>query len=219
VSALTTEQVEEILAGRKRCPTCRCNWIVSPPTEIEDGDGNKIGLVRCVSCKAVYDDPQTVSSLATELLALRKRVALLEPAVIAAQSALAEYIVPDSGISEHDCVNNLLGILDDQDFVREMRALPTSARVEAEWQDISTAPIGRKIDLWLWNIGEYDEPVDGFRFPEVELIGPMPYPFKYWDDDGEPKVFHPDENGQFVSYWRDVPAAPSMALPTPKVSA
>lgn len=29
-----------------------------------------------------------------------------------AQAILAEYIVPDSGISDHECINRLLGLLD-----------------------------------------------------------------------------------------------------------
>ena len=47
-------------------------------------------------------------------------------AVEQAQDVLAEYIVPDSGISDTECVNSLLGILDHQDLVRAMRASPTS---------------------------------------------------------------------------------------------
>jgi len=38
-------------------------------------------------------------------------------AVIAAQDILAEYIVPDSGISDAECVNRLFGVLDDQRLV------------------------------------------------------------------------------------------------------
>lgn len=47
-------------------------------------------------------------------------------AVEQAQDVLAEYIVPDSGISDTECVNRLLGILDHQDLVRAMRASPAS---------------------------------------------------------------------------------------------
>lgn len=43
-----------------------------------------------------------------------------------AQDVLAEYIVPDSGISDFECVNRLLGILDDKELVRRMRAAPPS---------------------------------------------------------------------------------------------
>lgn len=38
-----------------------------------------------------------------------------------AQDILADYIVPDSGVSDFDCVNQLLGVLDRQDLVRTMR--------------------------------------------------------------------------------------------------
>lgn len=39
------------------------------------------------------------------------------------QDILAEYVVPDSGISDHECINRLLGVLDNQELVREMRAI------------------------------------------------------------------------------------------------
>lgn len=32
--------------------------------------------------------------------------------IVKAQEILATYIVPDSGISDHDCINSLLGLLD-----------------------------------------------------------------------------------------------------------
>ena len=39
-----------------------------------------------------------------------------------AQDVLAEYIVPDSGVSDAECVNRLLGVLDNQDNVRFVRS-------------------------------------------------------------------------------------------------
>ncbi len=45
-------------------------------------------------------------------------------AVRAAQDVLAEYIVPDSSISDFDCVNRLLAILDDQVLVRALKSTP-----------------------------------------------------------------------------------------------
>ncbi len=54
-----------------------------------------------------------------------------------AQAVLAEYIIPDSGISDFDCVNRLLGILDNQDLVRKQRALSVSPQSqeggESKW--------------------------------------------------------------------------------------
>lgn len=41
-------------------------------------------------------------------------------AVRKAQDILAEYIVPDSGITDVECVNRLLGVLDDQRLVAAM---------------------------------------------------------------------------------------------------
>lgn len=42
-----------------------------------------------------------------------------------AQAILAEYIVPDSGISDHECINRLLGLLDGQQ-TRDALATPVS---------------------------------------------------------------------------------------------
>ncbi len=39
------------------------------------------------------------------------------------QNILAEYIVPDSGITDHECINKLLEILDNEKLVIEMRAV------------------------------------------------------------------------------------------------
>lgn len=86
------------------------------------------------------------------------------------------------------------------------------ARVEAVdgWQPIETAPIGQRIDLWLWSVDGEGNATDGFRFPEVELADGVPYPFKYWMDDTEPDLYWPDQNGQFVSHWRPCPAPPTL---------
>jgi len=42
-------------------------------------------------------------------------------AVRDSQKILAEYIVPDSGISDHDVINSLLGVLDNRDLVKYMK--------------------------------------------------------------------------------------------------
>lgn len=39
------------------------------------------------------------------------------------QNILAKWIVPDSGISDKDCLTDLLGILDNQDLVRFMKKI------------------------------------------------------------------------------------------------
>jgi len=49
------------------------------------------------------------------------RAGALEEAVKRAQAVLADYIVPDSGITDTQVVNEMLGIFDDQAFVRLQR--------------------------------------------------------------------------------------------------
>lgn len=49
--------------------------------------------------------------------------------VLKAQSILAEYIVPDSGISDHECICRLLGLLDGPES-RAALATPSAAPVE-----------------------------------------------------------------------------------------
>ena len=53
--------------------------------------------------------------------------AQLRKVVTDAQDILARYIVPDSGISEHECVNQLLGLLDGPQ-TREAMTLPNGQR-------------------------------------------------------------------------------------------
>lgn len=63
-----------------------------------------------------------------------------------AQDILARYIVPDSGISDHECINQLLGLLDGSQ-TREALSAPSATRAPtdsrlirirqriAQWQD------------------------------------------------------------------------------------
>lgn len=43
--------------------------------------------------------------------------------IIKCQNILAEYIVPDSGITDHECINRLLEVLDNQDLVRQLNKI------------------------------------------------------------------------------------------------
>jgi len=43
--------------------------------------------------------------------------------VILCQEILAKYIVPDSGISDSECINQLIGVLDNKELVAEMKKL------------------------------------------------------------------------------------------------
>lgn len=38
-----------------------------------------------------------------------------------AQNVLAKWIIPDSGMSDHEALNELLGILDDSALVKQMK--------------------------------------------------------------------------------------------------
>jgi hypothetical protein len=55
---LSRQQIEEIARVADVCPTCSCNWKYSPPAKIHGED-----MVRCVHCKAVYDNPDTINAL------------------------------------------------------------------------------------------------------------------------------------------------------------
>ena len=44
-------------------------------------------------------------------------------AIILSQRVLAKYIIPDSGISEHECINQLLEILDDKELVKQLNRI------------------------------------------------------------------------------------------------
>ena len=47
----------------------------------------------------------------------------LKEAIVAAQKVLAEYIVPDSQLSEEETISKLLGILDNEKLVKLIRNL------------------------------------------------------------------------------------------------
>lgn len=48
--------------------------------------------------------------------------------IIKCQNILAEYVVPDSGISDHECINRLLSVLDDQNLVIKINSLLTPSK-------------------------------------------------------------------------------------------
>lgn len=85
---------------------------------------------------------------------------------------------------------------------------------EAIWHDISTVPFGVKVDVWIWEV-DGAPTGEGFRFPEVEVIGEQPcVGLKTWrtNDDGqvEEDEFWPHENGCYASNWRHLPANPAL---------
>jgi len=51
--------------------------------------------------------------------------------IIKCQQILAEYVVPDSGITDSECINRLLEILDDQELVKGMKFLDDYATLKS----------------------------------------------------------------------------------------
>lgn len=112
-ASLTTEQVEEILAG--------CKGVTPGPWTFTglEMTANGLKIVDCLWGSKTSDgvatyrhiarlDPQTVSSLATELLALRKRVGELE-----AKLAAPDWYWPAEDTSEDACAFSASEVLDD----------------------------------------------------------------------------------------------------------
>lgn len=53
---------------------------------------------------------------------------IMHHAVKKCQTILAKWIVPDSGISDKDCLTELLGVLDDQSLVKYMRTIEANLK-------------------------------------------------------------------------------------------
>lgn len=137
-------------------------------------------------------------------LLTHSNMAVIRSAVEASQSILAEYIVPDSGITDRECVNRLLGILDHQDLVRAL--LRSSEAVSRDgWQTMETAPRdGTRVDLWAqgrrWANSRYlkaGEIIDWDRW-------------QVYDQDSR-TVMLPVNPSHYDApkYWRPLPAAPT----------
>lgn len=76
----------------------------------------------CYGCENDTNDLDTGCAICQKREAEEKAVsALVFKAVTDAQKALADWIVPESGISDADVLNTLLGILDDGNLVRAMK--------------------------------------------------------------------------------------------------
>jgi hypothetical protein len=61
---------------------------------------------------------------------------LLREVIFKAQGILAKYIVPDSGISDHECISRLLGLLDGPESRVALSALPEAGVRVATENDI-----------------------------------------------------------------------------------
>ena len=70
----------------------------------------------------------------------------LRKVITDAQDILARYIVPDSGISEHECVNQLLGLLDGPQTREALSAVSASTPKEGEIEENLT-----EIEEAIWN--------------------------------------------------------------------
>jgi hypothetical protein len=58
----------------------------------------------------------------SDATALRAGAQDMEAALTGVQSILAEWIVPDSGISDHEALNRILGITDHRDVLAKQQA-------------------------------------------------------------------------------------------------
>lgn len=54
--------------------------------------------------------------------AIRTAAVDMEGALTSIQAILAEWIVPDSGISDHECLNRILAVTDDRDLLGKQTA-------------------------------------------------------------------------------------------------
>jgi hypothetical protein len=82
----------------------------------------------------------------------------------------------------------------------------------SEWRDISTAPEGQLIDVWVWELGEDGKPCDGFRLTDVRLCDagdPTLIEMMTAEDEGW-RDYYPHENGQWASHWMPKPESPPL---------
>ena len=73
-------------------------------------NGMDVDFLRSV--KSIDQSLKIVAKTKTEIIEAGNN---LDRLIISAQDRIRDYIVPDSGISEHELVNNLIGIFDGPD--------------------------------------------------------------------------------------------------------
>ena len=83
----------------------------------------------------------------------------------------------------------------------------------AGWRDVEKdpPPLEQRLDVWVCDVLDDGTLDEGFRWPDVEIIGPRPYALKVWSNDGEPRsdFYHLDQNGQTITHWRPLPEHPT----------
>jgi len=81
--------------------------------------------------------------------------------------------------------------------------------LDSEWRGISSAPLMKKIDVFVWDINEKADIGDGYRFSDVKIVEHDPHIIAFWDQDRESWEIYPlHENGQFASHWMPLPTPP-----------
>ena len=78
------------------------------------------------------------------------------------------------------------------------------------WEPIKTVPKGEVVDVWIVDAG--DEIESGVRWTDVKVVGSAPYILALPSRDGEGdsvEVYHPSENGQYLTHWMPRPNAPT----------
>ena len=94
----------------------------------------------------------------------------------AIQGACGDYLPPDSGISEHDLVNTVIGLTDDKGYVSLAKRIDTYLKgqstnreeeVRAAWQPIETVPDDGVFDVWC--VAPESEQVTGFTMRKINV--------------------------------------------------
>lgn len=110
----------ESAIGTYSISTVGGDWWLRVAGSVRD---ERIGTINEAKAAAQADYASRTQTEAQPAGQSGEREGRLLSIITQAQDVLAEYIIPDSGISDFDCVNRLLSILDNQDTVRFLHAL------------------------------------------------------------------------------------------------
>lgn len=103
-----------------------------------EGDNNAAGEVREQwNRRALSVSPVPASGVATDA------DKYLRGALTKAQAILANYIVPDSGVSDRDCINDLLGVLDHRDLIVAQRSIRDGTASQNQQGGVSEEDVER----------------------------------------------------------------------------
>ena len=92
----------------------------------KDDIDKKYGITSSVDPDYRFLKAERIGTLIADIESLLKKERIDEKclqAIKSSQNILAKWIVPDSGISDNDCLTELLGILDDKGLVKYISEL------------------------------------------------------------------------------------------------